>query len=101
MPKQEPKPIAAPATPTEVSTLSLIQSHLADLHRTQRVLQEQSVGAANQIFILEHVLKDMGITPPPSTGVPIVPTQEETQGQEATHPPASETAEGDGANLIL
>ena len=84
--------------PEPIDTTNLILSHLADLHHTQTTLREQSVGVANQILILEHILTDLGIPiPSPSlTGVPFAAKTEAPEGSPPADPDVPETGTGAG-----
>lgn len=88
MSKSDPIPTPSPTSPMD--TITIIRDHLADLHHTQKVLAEQSVGAANQIFILEHILKDME--------APIETKKETPEGSPPANPNVPETEAGVGTN---
>jgi hypothetical protein len=100
-----PFPTSPPESPVDtVDTVSTILSHLLNLHHTQKILAEQSVGAANQIFILEHILNDIGVPIPSTTGAPLEAKKEAPEGPPLANPNPSPAPEGGGTNpgnLIL
>jgi len=95
-----------PETPprTDHTPILIIQEHLVDLHRAQSQLQAQADGVANQIFILEHILKDMGVTAPeptPSTTGPAPDAPKTPEGSTSDQPPTPPQTSGEGVGSII
>ena len=99
------KPAVTSPVPDRTPIL-IIQEHLADLHRAQAQLQAQSDGVANQIFILEHVLRDMGETPvepipSPSTHGTSPDAPKTPEGSPSDQPPTPPETSGEGAGSLI